>query len=186
MWPGIGNLDTHDLYTPGLYTSHPHQELPSEVTQQGLCCQGEGSAAGPQGASQHSFSLRIHHWPVHSPQSWRLQHLILSLLQSWWDWDTSIPRTFTRTDANLLIRDKKATPRSPPSRILTVNFSLCESAWENEFWPDFLMSLKSGQGASYVMQCSVAQDRTAWRLFLPRRLNPTQFPKSPWKGLFLN
>lgn len=31
-WPGIGNLDPHDLYTLGSYTSHPHQELPSEVT----------------------------------------------------------------------------------------------------------------------------------------------------------
>lgn len=91
-------------------------------------------------------------------------------VQSWWDWDTAVLRTFSCTDANYGSDFLKSTPMDFGQWI-----SPCENPRGKTFWQAW------NQEREPVMwcKCSVAENWTAQRLFLPNRLNPMQFPKKP-------
>lgn len=180
----------HDLYTPGLHTYYPHQELPSEVWKKAPskdCVTLEKAVPlAPREPHRVPFAWQSttgHFW-ASSPEGSNL-------------WSCHCHRV-GGTETLLFPGHSQGQMlntgiriNNPPQGDHLHGFDQWISPCANlhgKMNSDQMFRWVWNQEGEPVMwcKCSVAQGQTAWWLFLPNRLNPMQFPKGPRKGLFLN
>lgn len=121
----------HDTCTPGLHTSHLHQELPGEVWKK---VQSKDCAAREERQQAPREPCRVHlPWEPTAGQdmalTWRYH-----CPQSRWDWDTAVPRTSAQINADLWLRILKIHPKETTSMDFSRWISPCGNLHGDTFW----------------------------------------------------